>query len=419
MRNPLPEWLELVGDALREVRGHKLRSLLTLSGIVFGSASIVAMVSLAGGLKEMAYVDLRNMGLPRSFTPWNRPPTDDMKTAADRQYTGLRLADVAALEDLPGVERVQGLNSFERMLVQGPRGRREVPIAGVDAGYTEMRKYDIVAGRSLRPLDIRNHARVAVVGSELLADLFGTVPPVGQPITLNGTRFTVVGVVAPVQLTFVPADFSFTARRIYVPYTWVSRYLREPGRVDGVVITAETEAGVGPAIRAAETMLRGRHGGVTDFEIENDAADVQSDLRMADDILGGWNTVMFAIAGITLGVGGLGLFSVLLISVRERVREIGIRKALGADDPDILRLFLAESLTLAGLGAILGVGGGIGLIVVTKLIGASFGKDFTIPVNIPAVGLAIGFSLLAGLVFGWYPARRASRLDPIEAISEA
>jgi len=418
VRSGLLEWVELVGDALREVRAHKLRSLLTLSGIVFGAASIVAMVSLAGGLQGMAYADLRVMGLPRSFTPYDQPPSADVEGAAGRKFTGLRLADLEALRQVPGADLVQGLMPFEEMLVAGPRGRRQVPIVGADAGYTELRRYDVLMGRSLRPLDVANHARVAVVGSELLPDLFGTTYPIGQAITLNDVRFLVVGVVTPVVLTFVPADFSFTARRIYIPYTWLSRYARLPGRVDAIVVTAASEDAVGPVLRATETLLKRRHGGVRDFEIENDAAEVRSDLAMADNILGGWNTVMFAIAGITLLVGGLGLFSVLLISVRERVREIGIRKALGADDSAILRLFLAESLTLAGLGALLGVGGGIGLIVVTKAIGASFGKQFEIPVNLPAVISAIGFALLAGLVFGWYPAKRAAKLDPIEAISE-
>jgi putative ABC transport system permease protein len=142
-----------------------------------------------------------------------------------------------------------------------------------------------------------------------------------------------------------------------------------------------------------------------------------SDLAMADGVLGGWNGVMLAISIVTLLVGGIGLFSVLLISVRERVREIGVRKALGADDSAILQLFLAESLTLAALGALLGVAGGAGLILVTKLIGAHFGKTFVIPISVPGVLTAVGFALVVGLAFGWYPARRAARLDPIQAMN--
>ncbi len=137
---------------------------------------------------------------------------------------------------------------------------------------------------------------------------------------------------------------------------------------------------------------------------------------MADSILGGWNGVMYAISIITILVGGIGLFSVLLISVRERVREIGILKALGANESDIRRLFLAESLTLAFVGAVVGVGAGLGLIVLTTWIGAQFGKHFVIPLHWPGAVFAIGFALAVGVLFGWYPARRAAKLDPVEAI---
>jgi len=184
-----------------------------------------------------------------------------------------------------------------------------------------------------------------------------------------------------------------------------------------VMVTAAPDAEFGDVLRRGEALVRQRHGGASDFEVNNEAADVQEDLAMADGILGGWNVVMYAIAGVTLLVGGIGLFSVLLISVRERVREIGIRKALGADDRDIRRLFLAESLTLALLGSVTGIAGGAGLLLVTELISRQFGKDFTIAVHPPGVVLAVVFALLVGLLFGWYPARRAARLDPIEAIS--
>jgi putative ABC transport system permease protein len=410
------DWWELVTDALREIRGHKLRSLLTLSGIVFGTASVVSMTSLAAAMKTLVYEDLMSMGFPRSFMARDRGPRSDARTAAALRHTGLRLIDLEALRALPGVASVHGRNLGDEYVVNAPADRRRVRIDGVDAGYLELRNYPITAGRSIRPLDVANRARVAVVGSELVHDLFGNVDPVVQIITIDGVRFGVIGVVAPIEFDIIPADFTFVARRIYIPYTYLTRYTQGEGRVDQALVTAAPTVEFGDILRRGVALLRQRHGGTEDFEIGNEAADVLSDLAMADNILGGWNAVMFTIAGVTLVVGGIGLFSVLLISVRERVREIGIRKALGADDGAVLRLFLAESLTLAFLGSVVGIAGGAGLTVITELIGRQFGKPFVIPVNVPGVFLAVLFSLVVGVLFGWYPARRAARLDPIEAI---
>lgn len=417
----LPAWLaesgELVLDALQEIRGHKLRSLLTLSGIVFGSASLVAMTSLAQGMKSMAYRDLESIGFRNAFTVSHNGPRSDARRAAELRDPGIKLGDLTALRAMPGVAAVHPRNWGGSYVVIGPAGRRMMDIEGIDTDYLEIRNYRLVSGRSFRPLDIENVSRVAVVGEDLVKDLFGSAAPVGRAITIDGVRFTVIGVVAPMSFEMAPIDFSWVARQIYIPWSYFTRYYQESGHVDQALVTVTDSSDLGNLLRAGQLMLRQRHGGVEDFDIDNENAEILSDLAIADQVLGGWNGVMYAIAVVTLVVGGIGLFSVLLISVRERVREIGIRKALGADDGDIRRLFMAESLTLSFLGSVIGVGAGAGLIFVTIFIGRVFGKEFTIPVHLPGAVLAIGFSLVVGLVFGWYPARRAAKLDPIEAIS--
>lgn len=408
---------ELILDALREIAAHPVRSLLTLSGIVFGAASLVSMTSLARGLQTMAYTDLRNLGFPRSYLVMDRGPRTDASTAAGLQAPGLRLGDLEALRALPGVESARAIAFAGDEIVEGPRERRSVQVDGVDQGYLEQRHFRFAAGRGLSALEVAGAARVAVVGRSLLRDLFGDVEPVGREIKVDGVRFRVIGAVDPVEMGMVPADVSGRARRVFLPYTYVTRYNKGEGRLSRVLVTVRPGADFAAALAAGTALVRQRHGGADDFEIRNEAADVMSDLAMADGVLGGWNGVMLAIAVVTLLVGGIGLFSVLLISVRERVREIGVRKALGADDGAILQLFLAESLTLATLGAALGVAGGAGLIVVTKLIGSHFGRHFVIPVSVPGVLTALAFALAVGVLFGWYPARRASRLDPIQAMS--
>jgi putative ABC transport system permease protein len=410
------DWAELILDALREIRAHKLRSLLTLSGIVFGAASVVSMTSLASAMQVLVYDDLIAMGLSRSFFMDDQGPRSDAKGAAALRHTGLRLTDLDALRALPGVASVHGRNWGQEQVVNAPADRRRVRIDGVDAGYLALRNWRIVAGRDIRPLDVINRSRVAVVGEEMSRNLFGNANPLGKTITIDGVRFLVIGLVAPIEFDIIPADFSFVGRRIYIPYTFMTRYAKGEGRIDEALVTALPAADFGDVLRRGTALVRQRHGS-EDFTIENEAAEVLSNLAMADNILGGWNGVMFTIAGVTLIVGGIGLFSVLLISVRERVHEIGIRKALGADDGAIMRLFLAESLTLAFLGAVLGIGGGAGLTVITEFIARQFDKPFVIPVNLPGVALAVVFALIVGFLFGWYPARRAARLDPIEAIT--
>ena len=408
---------ELARDALREIGAHKIRSLLTLSGIVFGSASVVAMTSLAAGVRTMAYEELQRMGLPRSFTLQDGSNRTDSRRAADLLHPGLRMADLDALRRVPGVESVRGNVGGQDLLVATPLTQRMIQVRGVDAGFIEQRHWPIIQGRTIVPLDIVERARVVVVGSALVEDLFGSADPVGRTLTIDGVRFTVVGVNAPLPIEFIPADFSWTARRVYIPYTYLSRYQLGEGRVGSATVTVTASADFASTLQSGRAVLRQRHGAL-DFEVSNDAAEVGKNLELADNVLGGWNAVLFTIAGVTLIVGGIGLFSVLLISVRERVREIGIRKALGADDADIQRLFLAESLTLAASGALVGIAGGAVLLFVTQQIAQRFGRHFTIPLNVPGVVMSVFFAIVVGLLFGWYPARRASRFNPIEAIYE-
>jgi putative ABC transport system permease protein len=409
---------ELVVDALREIRAHPLRSMLTLTGIVFGAASVVAMTSLSAAIKVVALDEMTRMGMPRTVGVYDRGPRSDASRAEDLRAPGLRQGDVEALRRLPGAGGVYGSTYAGSQLVSTARDRRSVPVDGIDAGYLAFRSWPVVRGRELAALDIANAARVAVIGQDLVEPLFGPADPLGRTVEVAGIPFRVVGVVAPMEIRFIPAEMSFMARRVFVPYSYLSRYHYGQQRVSNVRVQATEDTDMAAVFAAVEDLVRRRHRGATDFELENENADLLAQLDMVDNIAGGWDVVLFAIAGITMVVGGIGLFSVLLISVRERVREIGIRQALGADDRDIRQLFLVESTTLAVLGGVAGIVAGIGLIALTESIAQRFGRELLIAVHVPGTLMAAGFSLLVGVVFGWYPARRAAKLDPIEAIRE-
>jgi putative ABC transport system permease protein len=409
---------ELVVDALREIRAHPMRSMLTLTGIVFGAASVVAMTSLSAAIKVVALDEMTRMGMPRTVGVYDRGARSDATRAADLRAPGLREGDIEALRHLPGTGRVYASTYAGPQLVSTTRDRRTVPVDGIDAGYLAFRFWPVVRGREFASLDIANAARVAVIGQDLVEPLFGPTDPLGRTVEIAGIPFSVVGVVAPMEFKFIPAEMSFMARRVFVPYTYLSRYHYGQNRVSNVVVQATEDEDLATAFAAVEDLVRQRHRGASDFRLENENADLLAQLDMVENISGGWDVVLFAIAGITMVVGGIGLFSVLLISVRERVREIGIRQALGADDRDIRRLFLVESTTLAVLGGAVGIVGGVGLIALTESIARGFGRDFAIPIHVPGTLMAAGFSLLVGVVFGWYPARRAAKLDPIEAIRE-
>ena len=217
--NVLATWGELAWDALREIRGHKLRSMLTLFGIVFGAAAVVAMTSLSAGVKFMAYKELREMDMVSTFQLRDRGPRSDAVRAADLRHPGLKLADVEALRRLRGVETAYGRNFAGNRLVSTTLDQRMVPVSGIDAGYLAFRNWPVVRGREFAALDIINAQRVVVIGEELVEPFFGSAEPVGRTIKIDGIEFRVIGVVAPIEFELIPANFSFLARRIYMPYT--------------------------------------------------------------------------------------------------------------------------------------------------------------------------------------------------------
>ncbi len=414
-RARLYEALELLRDGWRGIRAHKLRSLLTLTGIVFGVASLVAMFSIVSGIKTMVLSDYDQFGMKDTFE-FSGSRVDSEK-AADHVSKGLRSPDADTLIALaPVVDGTDGL--FADMIGQATLEPRRYPIVGTGPMYIEMRQMNVVVGRSLTDLDVDRRTPVAVLGERAARELFGDVDPVGREFRLAGERFRAVGVVRAPRLTLIPANLEYLERRIYVPVSTYQARFTGNKSVQVIVLRAPSYEAVGPALRDSESKLLQLHRGVRDFDIENNAAEYGEEMEMVDGIMLGWNIVLGAIAVISLLIGGIGLFSILQVSVRERVREIGVRKSVGADDADIRREFLAESLTLAALGGLIGILAGSGLCVGAEAIAGVFGREWSIPISPVGATIGFAFSLVVGFGFGIYPARRAAELDPVAAISQ-
>lgn len=408
------ELYELTIDGWRAIWAHRLRSLLTLTGIVFGAASLVAMFSIVSSIKTMVLADFEKFGTKTTFEFEAR--TSESGRAIDHSSKGLRAPERDSLLALDLVRRGSAGISGERVGRAGLEPRR-YPTLGIHPDYLRMRHMTLVRGRPLADLDVVGRVSVAVLGVRAARELFGEADPIGREFLLDGHRFQTVGVVEAPRFRLVPAEFDFLERRIYIPVTtYLSRFAGDRS-VHFIALGAPTYELVGPALRDAEARLLGLHRRVPDFEIDNNAAEYGEDLAMANTITTGWNIVLGAIAVISLLIGGIGLFSILQVSVRERVREIGIRKSVGADDRDIRHEFLMESMILAATGGLLGIALGAGLCLGAQAIAATFGRQWFIPISPVGATIGLVFSLLIGLIFGIYPARRAAELDPVTAIS--
>ncbi len=363
----------------------------------------------------MVLSDYDQFGMKDTFE-FSRSSVDSEK-AADHVSKGLRSPDADTLIALETVvDGTDGL--FGELIGQATLEPRRYPIIGTGPVYIEMRQMSVVAGRSLTDLDVAQRTPVAVLGERAARELFGDIDPVGREFRLAGERFRAVGVVRAPRMTLIPANLEYLERRIYIPVSTYQARFTGSKSVQVIMLRAPSYEAVGPALRDSESKLLQIHRGVRDFEIENNAAEYGEEMVMVDGILLGWNIVLGAIAVISLLIGGIGLFSILQVSVRERVREIGIRKSVGADDADIRREFLAESLTLAALGGVIGILAGSGLCLGAEAIAGVFGRDWSIPISPLGALIGFAFSLVVGFGFGIYPARRAAELDPVAAISQ-
>jgi putative ABC transport system permease protein len=395
--------LEALRIALRALRANRLRSVLTTTGIILGVAAVIVLVALGNGIQAGFTEQFSSLATQIQVTP----------VVDDRSAQPLTDADVEALGKrslAPDIVTVTPVVSGSALLQQqGQQGYRTA-ITGTTANYADVTDLEMVAGSFFDEQQERSKDKVVILGTQPVTELFDgdAGGAIGQKVRIGRASFRVIGVAKPTQsddVAYLPID----AARSYV--------LGGTDDVDTVIVNAASGATVPAALAQVNAVLDGRHRITDTTERDYNAQASQSFIDDASQFLTFLTLFTSAIAGISLLVGGIGVANIMLVSVTERTREIGIRKAIGATRRAVLQQFLLESTVLAGLGGLLGVLIGLGITFLAGLLLPRAVPDFPVPSVSPgSIVLALSVSLLIGLVAGGYPANRAARLRPIEAL---
>jgi putative ABC transport system permease protein len=391
----LPELLRL---ALSRLRTNRLRAALTMLGVIIGVASVVALVGVGQGTTSNITNALSSLGT-------NLLTISPTQTSSDGSTT-LTIEDAAAIADVPGVAAVEPEVSTSQTVTAGTE-TTNTTIVGTTSAYPMVRAYRVWQGTALTDIEVDQGLRVAVLGKSAADDLKLDASAIGSQIRIGGIDFTVIGILQPKG----GAGFQDPDDQILVPVSTVQKYFVGGDSVRSIGVSVASAGEMTTTNARISALLRERHELAATDDDDFAIFDQTQLLAAASSISGTLTLLLGGIASISLVVGGIGIMNIMLVSVRERTREIGIRKAIGARAGDILAQFLVEALTLSLLGGLLGVALGLG---VSALIARVAGWTFTFtPATLAA---AVASSLLVGVVFGVWPARQAARLDPIAAL---
>ncbi len=397
-------YLELVQLAVSRLAAARLRAVLTMLGVIIGVGSIVALVSVAQGATSGITNRIQGLGT-NLLTVQPGSLTSGFVRMEAGSATTLTLADAAAVDEVAGVAAVAPEVSTQAVVVAGD-ANTTTTITGTDADYLAVRTFEIWQGSFLTDVAVAEELRVAVLGATTAEDLELDATALGTDILVGGIPFRVVGILQPKGTSGgLSAD-----DQVLVPITTAQRYFVGGSSVRSIAVSVASADAIDATKAALTAVLEERHGTYgteADFSISDQA----QLLDTFSSVTGLLTLLLGGIASISLVVGGIGIMNIMLVSVRERTREIGIRKAVGARGSDILLQFLVEALVLSLVGGLLGIALGVGASLV---IGALAGWGFQF--NPLTVLVAVGFSLAVGVVFGVWPARQAARLDPITAL---
>lgn len=385
---------------------NKMRSILTMLGIIIGVAAVIALVSIGNGVKQDIQNSISSLGsnllmvmpgAPR--TPGVRPSQGSMKS--------LKVSDYQAISKLDGVKAASPYTANSYVTIYQSKNWTTT-VSGVSSNFQDVNNWTMAEGRFISSKNVENRERVAVVGQTVVKNLFAGEDPVGKEIRVKNIPFRVIGVLNSKGNGTMGNDQDDV---IFIPYTTAMERVEGVDYLRMVYVVASDDNGIDRLQSDIENLLRVRHSikdtNLDDFNIQN----LKSIMETMEQTTGTLTLFLGAVAAISLVVGGIGIMNIMLVSVTERTREIGIRKALGATYFVIVTQFLIEAVVISLMGGLIGIALGIGA---SKLIGLASGMSTVI--SVPTIVLSFAFSMAIGLVFGIYPARKAAKLNPIDAL---
>ncbi len=377
--------------AVAAVLSNKLRSFLTMLGIIIGVMAVTLLISLVQGATNTVTESLDDLG------------GDQLVVSVTNTSKRLTLGEVEALADLDGIDRVSPTLSG-RGTARADGNSSDVSITGITASYDAVQGMSLASGRGITQTDVDYRLSICVIGPTVSKDLFGTnADAVGRTLRLSGRDYRIVGVLEEAQETM----FGSSNTEIYLPFTNAQRLLSSVN-VTNFYVSVSEDASTDDAETALDRAMMAKYGDDDSYSIVN-LTDIMDTIN---DVMATMELLLGAIAGISLLVGGIGIMNIMLVSVTERTREIGIRKAIGAQRTDIIVQFMIESVILSLTGGLIGMVISQGVLTTINTLY----PDYHFAITGGTASVALGFSFLVGVIFGIYPANKAAKLKPINAL---
>jgi putative ABC transport system permease protein len=397
----------IIREALRALFRNKMRSTLTVLGITIGIGAVICVVAIGQAGSQQVQDQLSNLGDNFVWIEAGARAPSGIRTGSHGAKTLVQSDVEAILKQVPLIKLASPNVDARTQMVYGGKNWSS-QYRGVAPEWFQIKRWSLRMGAPFTQADVEHARDVCVIGQTVRQELFGAEDPIGKVIRVKNLPCLVMGVLVPRGQTAMGQDQDDT---ILMPYTTAMKKLKGNPWLDDIVCSAISPEAVNPAIQQITGLLRERHrirpGQLDDFNVRRPDEMIQTRLEAANT----FSALMIAIACVSLLVGGIGIMNVMLVSVTERTREIGVRMSVGATDGDVARQFLGEAIMLSLFGGMLGVLFGIGG---SLLVGRALDWPMEIPPQ--AIGIAALFAVAVGIFFGFYPARKASKLDPIEAL---